>query len=107
MSGPGIFYPPVAALGIWNVRKVTTGPVVAAPGDFILCDTTLGNITITGPATADAPWGAKKISSDVNTAVLAASAGNIDGLATQTIALQWGSYTILGNGTGANITATT
>jgi hypothetical protein len=91
----------------WNVRVVThaDSPVTAAPNDVILANTTGGAIAVTGPATSGAQWAVKKISADGNAVNVSASAGNIDALATQVIAIQWGSYLIAGNGAGASIIA--
>jgi hypothetical protein len=89
--------------GQWNPRLVSVGPVTAAPGDFILCTTTGGSIAVTGPATG--AWGIAKLTPDEFVVSATTPAGNINGLATQTIAVQWGSYQILSYGTGAQIIA--
>jgi hypothetical protein len=88
----------------WNVREVTAGTYTAVDGDFFVCDTSAGNVIITGPSTKGASWGASKVSApDVNEVVLSVALGNINGLPEQTIGLQWASYTMLGYGTGAII----
>jgi hypothetical protein len=99
--------PVIAIPAPWNVRNVVFGnsPVTAAAWDWVRCDTTAGNISVTGPNATGATWGAKKISADGNHVTVAASAGNIDGAATQQISVQWASLTIVGNGVGADIQA--
>jgi hypothetical protein len=108
-GGRTVAGPPGPAGIAWNVRNVAfaDSPVTAAANDWIRCDTTNGDISVTGPATANKTWGAIKISGDVHKANLAASAGNINGLAVQPVALQWGSMTLIGTGAGCDIQAST
>ena len=103
MGGPSTGYP-------WNYRAVAfaDSPVTAAAGDWIDCDTTGGVIVVNGPEVKNAAWGVSKFNSGANAVdVSLTGGGNINGLATQTIAIQWGSYTLLGTGSGARITAST
>ena len=89
----------------WNVRFVThaDSPVTAAVGDFLVCNTVGGAISVTGPATINATWGVAKVNADAPAVSVAASVGNVNGLAAQSIGFQWGSLTMVGTGTGCII----
>jgi hypothetical protein len=89
----------------WNVRSVTfaQSPVTAQSNDWILVDTTNGDVVVVGPATSGATWGAKKISPDANRILMSANAGLVDGQAQQIVAFQWSDFTIIGTGTGGSI----
>jgi hypothetical protein len=97
--------PVIAIPAPWNVRNVAfaDSPVTAAGWDWLVCDTTGGNIAVTGPSTKGVTWGATKVSADVNKVNVSASVGNIAALAVQPIALQWGSLTMIGITTGCII----
>lgn len=85
-----------------EIRTITASDSVVTTDDTILCDATLGNITVSLPAASTLNkrvFNIKKIDASVNTITIDANgAETIDGSLTQVISAQWTCITIHSNG---------
>lgn len=88
----------------WPITTITKSTIITTSYRTVLCDATLGNVTITLPTASSSISGneffVKKIDSSVNTCTLAVTGGgNIDGSATYEISVPYDSVHVQTNAT--------
>jgi hypothetical protein len=94
------------AHSVVTIDNGDTPYAVAATDETVLCDATLGAITVTLPtATSGRIVTVKKIDNSVNAITIDGDAGDIDGAGTQPLSAQWDALTMQADGTNWFITA--
>ena len=103
-AGPAGATGPAGAPQAWNIRNVTfaSSPVTAAAGDWINCDTTNGDITVTVPSALDALVRVKSIAG-THKVTVAPDAGLVDGSPSADILTNWTAMDTIGQGPSVGV----